>query len=145
MRPSGVRDLMDVRLVAICSRLHFLGCIMEHSIFRVFDSSDAERQSAQQTSVARDDTALMDAYSNAVWRGEGKPVADPLKAAQADILEIENGLATQEAKLGERGYDLEEVIAQRKAEKDLLTAAGLPYPVPKNRDDFAPEDDTPSK
>ena len=86
-----------------------------------------------------------DAYSNAVWRGEGKPVADPLKAAQADILEIENGLSTLEAKLGERGYDFEEIAAQRKAEKDQLTAAGLPYPVPKNRDDFAPEDDAPSK
>jgi S1-C subfamily serine protease len=39
---------------------------MEHSIFRVFDSSDAERQSLPQSGVARDDTALMDAYSNAV-------------------------------------------------------------------------------
>ncbi|UPK14466.1 phage portal protein [Bradyrhizobium sp. 155] len=86
-----------------------------------------------------------DAYSNAVWRGEGKPVADPLKAAQADILEIENGLSTLEAKLGERGYDFEEVTAQRKAEKDQLTTAGLPYPVPKNREDFTPEDDMPSK
>jgi lambda family phage portal protein len=86
-----------------------------------------------------------DAYTNAVWRGEGKPVADPLKAAQADILEIENGLSTLEAALGVRGYDLEEVIAQRKAERDQLVAAGLPYPVPKNRDDWKPEDDTPSK
>ena len=39
---------------------------MEHSIFRVFDSSDAERESASRASVSRDDTALMDAYSNAV-------------------------------------------------------------------------------
>ncbi|WP_370139626.1 phage portal protein [Bradyrhizobium sp. USDA 313] len=84
-----------------------------------------------------------DAYSNAVWRGEGKPVADPLKAAQADILEIENGLSTLEAKLGERGLDFEEVISQRKAERDQLEAAGLPYPVPKNRDDFEPERDEP--
>lgn len=83
-----------------------------------------------------------DAYSNAVWRGEGKPVADALKQNQADILEIENGLSTLEAKLGERGYDFEEVLAQRKAERDQLTAADLPYPVPKNRDDFKPEDDT---
>lgn len=86
-----------------------------------------------------------DAYSNAVWRGEGKPVADPLKAAQADILEIENGLATLEAKLGERGYDFEEIVAQRKAERDQLEAAGLNCPVPKNRDDWKPEEDTPSK
>lgn len=39
---------------------------MEHSIFRVFDSSDVERESVLPGSVARDDTALMDAYSNAV-------------------------------------------------------------------------------
>ena len=84
------------------------------------------------------------AYSNAVWRGEGKPVADPLKAAQADILEIENGLSTLEAKLGERGLDFEEVLAQRKSEREQLEAAGLPYPVPKNRDEWQPEDDTSS-
>ncbi len=39
---------------------------MEHSILRVFDSSDAERQSPLHGGVSRDDTALMDAYSNAV-------------------------------------------------------------------------------
>jgi S1-C subfamily serine protease len=39
---------------------------MEHSIFRVFDDSGVERESARAESVARDDTALMDAYSNAV-------------------------------------------------------------------------------
>ncbi|WP_028333888.1 phage portal protein [Bradyrhizobium sp. USDA 3256] len=82
-----------------------------------------------------------DAYSNSVWRGSSKPVADPLKQAQADILEIENSLSTLEAKLGERGYDVEETIAQRKAERDQLIAAGLPYPVPQNRSDWKPEDD----
>lgn len=85
-----------------------------------------------------------EAYSAAVWRGEGKPVADPLKAAQADILEIENGLSTLEAKLGERGLDFEEVLAQRKSEREQLEAAGLRYPVPKNREDWKPEDDAPS-
>lgn len=85
-----------------------------------------------------------EAYSNAVWRGEGKPIADPLKAAQADILEIENGLSTIEAKLGERGLDFEEVLAQRKSEREQLEAAGLRYPVPKNRDDWPSEDDTSS-
>jgi len=82
-----------------------------------------------------------DAYSNAVWRGSSKPVADPLKAAQADILEVENGLSTLEAKLGERGLDFEEVLAQRKSEREQIEAAGLRYPVPKNRDDWKPEDD----
>lgn len=74
-----------------------------------------------------------DAYSNAMWRGKGKPTSDPLKTAQADILELNNGLATLEEKLGERGHDLEDHIAQRKAEREMLEAAGLPYPVPKEQ------------
>lgn len=72
------------------------------------------------------------AYTESLWRGEGKPVADPYKQAMADILEIENGLSTLEEKLGERGHDLEEVISQRKSEKEQLEAAGLSYPVPQN-------------
>jgi lambda family phage portal protein len=66
-----------------------------------------------------------DAYTASMWRGSGKPVADPFKAAQADILEIENGLSTLEAKLGERGLDFEETLAQRKAEREQLEAAGF--------------------
>ena len=87
----------------------------------------------------------VDAYTNAKWRGKGKAVADPLKQAQADILEIENGLASLEEKLGERGHDFEEIVAQRAAERRALEEAGLNYPVPKNRDDFTPEDDTTTK
>jgi lambda family phage portal protein len=74
-----------------------------------------------------------DAYCNAVWRGKGKPSSDPLKTAQADILELENGLSTLEIKLGERGLDFEEIATQRKHERELLEAAGLPYPVPKEQ------------
>jgi lambda family phage portal protein len=74
-----------------------------------------------------------DAYCNAVWRGKGKPTSDPLKTAQADILELNNGLTTLEAKLGERGLDFEEVLAQRQHEREMLEAAGLPYPVPKEQ------------
>jgi len=72
-----------------------------------------------------------DAYCNANWHGKGKPTSDPLKTAQADVLELESGLTTLEAKLAERGLDFEEVVAQRKAERELLEAAGLPYLVPK--------------
>ena len=74
-----------------------------------------------------------DAYTNAIWRGKGKPTSDPLKTAQADVLELESGLTTLEAKLGERGLDFEEVVAQRKAERELLEAAGLPYLMPKTQ------------
>jgi len=74
-----------------------------------------------------------DAYCNAIWRGKGKPTSDPLKTAQADVLELESGLTTYEAKLGERGLDFEEVIAQRKSEREQLEAAGLPYLMPKTQ------------
>jgi lambda family phage portal protein len=74
-----------------------------------------------------------DAYCNAIWRGKGKPTSDPLKTAQADVLELESGLTTLEAKLGERGLDFEEVIAQRKSEREALEAAGLPYLMPKTQ------------
>jgi|GEM_PF-2116154 len=83
-------------------------------------------------------------YGNTLWRGSPKPVADPLKQSQSEALRLETGLATYEQVLGEYGFDVEEVIAQRKAEREQLEAAGLPYPVPKNRsDDFKAEDDTP--
>jgi capsid protein len=69
-----------------------------------------------------------EAYTAAAWRGSAKPVADQMKAAQADSLEISSGLSTLEEKLGERGLDLETVIAQRKAERDMLAEAGLSAP-----------------
>jgi lambda family phage portal protein len=71
------------------------------------------------------------AYTNSVWRGEGKPSSDPFKTAQADVLELENGLTTYEQKLGERGLDFEEVLAQRASEKQQMEAAGFAYPTPK--------------
>lgn len=86
-----------------------------------------------------------DAYMQSAWRGEGKPVADPYKQALADILEIENGLSTLSDKLGERGLDFEEVIAQRAAEKTQLEALGLSYPVPQNRSDLPPPDTDPAE
>ncbi|SFO17855.1 phage portal protein, lambda family [Bradyrhizobium sp. Ghvi] len=69
-----------------------------------------------------------EAYTAAAWRGSAKPVADQMKAAEADALEISSGLSTLEEKLGERGLDLETVIAQRKAERDMLVEAGLNGP-----------------
>ncbi|CCE01078.1 phage portal protein [Bradyrhizobium sp. STM 3809] len=68
-----------------------------------------------------------DAYTAAAWRGEGKPIADPFKDVQAAALRLQNGLTTLEAELAERGLDLEEVIAQRVAEREMLEAAGLSY------------------
>ena len=67
-----------------------------------------------------------DAYCNATWLGSGRITPDPLKAAQAVVLELESGLTTLTDALAERGLDLEEVIATRKAETQMLKDAGLP-------------------
>ncbi len=83
-----------------------------------------------------------DAYSKCAWHGEGPAVADKLKNAQADLLEINNGLATRESKLAERGIDLETFIRQCKAEQGMLEAAGLQYATPRPQNvDAADRDD----
>ena len=67
-----------------------------------------------------------DAYLQSAWLGSGRITADPLKAAQAVVLELEHGLTTLGDALSERGLDLSEVIEQRKAEMQMLREAGLP-------------------
>ena len=70
--------------------------------------------------------AARDVYLQSAWLGSGRIQADPLKAAQAVVLELEHGLTTLGDALAERGLDLEEVIEQRKAEMQMLLEAGLP-------------------
>jgi lambda family phage portal protein len=84
------------------------------------------------------------AYTKAIWRGSAKPVSDPLKQAQADVLRLENGLTTFEAVLGENGMDFEETLAQQKSERQQRDAAGLPYPTSKSIAPSTPEDDDPA-
>jgi len=103
------------------------------NVFRAWLEEQIETGKIKLPDGAPEFWEAADAYSNAMWRGKGKPTSDPLKTAQADILELNNGLATLEEKLGERGHDLEDFTAQRKAEKEMLQAAGLPYPVPKEQ------------
>lgn len=65
------------------------------------------------------------AYCAGQFLGPPMVQPDPKKAAEADILEIENNLATLTQKLAERGIDFEEMIAQRKYEREALEAAGM--------------------
>lgn len=99
--------------------------------FRAWLEEQIETGRIQLPAGAPDFWKAPDAYSNALWRGAGKPTSDPFKTAQADVLEIENGLSTIGEKLGERGLDFEEVLEQRKSERQQLEAAGLPYPTSK--------------
>jgi lambda family phage portal protein len=68
------------------------------------------------------------AYARADFLGVGRVQADPKKSSENDILEIQNNLCTLRDKLAERGLDLEETIAQIKAERKLLEDAGLTGP-----------------
>ena len=83
--------------------------------------------------------AARDAYCNGKWLGSGRISPDPLKSAQAVVLEIENGLTTLTDALAERGLDLEESIETRKIEMQMLKDAGLPMPSSAN-----PQPDQPS-
>ena len=50
---------------------------------------------------------------------------NPGEEVDADLAEIEGGLATVEEKLGKRGHDLETFIAARARERRLLSEAGV--------------------
>ena len=69
--------------------------------------------------------AARDAYTQSTWLGLGRVQPDPLKAAQATKLELEIGLTTLSDALAERGRDFETTIEERKAEREMLKAAGL--------------------
>lgn len=69
--------------------------------------------------------AAKSAYLQSKWLGQGRVQPDPLKAAQATVLELTNNLTTLGDALAERGMDLEETLEARKTERDMLKAAGF--------------------
>lgn len=70
--------------------------------------------------------AKMWKWSQTVWVPRGWQWVDPEKETTAQVLAIGNGLMTVTQALAERGLDLEDVLAQRAAEKKLLESYGLP-------------------
>ncbi|MES1198519.1 MAG: phage portal protein [Pseudomonadota bacterium] len=56
------------------------------------------------------------------------PVADDYKAAQADVLQIQNGLKSRAQAIRERGYDPATLDAERAADAERATALGLDAP-----------------
>jgi lambda family phage portal protein len=65
------------------------------------------------------------AYTASKWLGIGRVQPDPLKAAQATVMEIDHNLTTLADALAERGLDLETVLEERKAEKELMAEMGV--------------------
>jgi lambda family phage portal protein len=86
-----------------------------------------------------------DAYTQSMWRGDGKPVADQYKQSLAEAMDLENGTTTLSELLAERGVDFEESLAQRKAEKEQCEAAGFIYPSSLNRAALPKPDEDPAE
>jgi lambda family phage portal protein len=72
--------------------------------------------------------AAKEAYTSATFIGLGRAEPDRKKAADATILELENGLTTLGAALAERGIDLDVHVEELQRERGILRAAGLDHP-----------------
>jgi lambda family phage portal protein len=87
-----------------------------------------------------------EAYLQCKFLGLGRFSPDPLKAANADIVMLENSLVTLEEVLAERGKDFEAHIAQVVAERKILAANGITYPgavTTQMRDETIEDDNAP--
>ncbi|GIK48504.1 MAG: phage portal protein [Alphaproteobacteria bacterium] len=69
-----------------------------------------------------------DAWFGAEWFAPAPPVADDFKAAQADVLQIQNGLKSRAQAIRERGYAPEALDAERAADAQREEALGLIVP-----------------
>jgi lambda family phage portal protein len=69
--------------------------------------------------------AARDSYTASKWLGQGRIQPDPLKAAQATVMELEHNLTTLTDALAERGLDLETVLEERQAEQKLIASMGI--------------------
>lgn len=59
------------------------------------------------------------------WQPRGWPWVDPVKDVQANILAVQNGLASRGELLSEKGGDLEEVLTAIKTELELAKQMGI--------------------
>ncbi len=67
----------------------------------------------------------MQPITRADWRGSPKGDIEPIKAAQADVLLIQNNLKTRAAAIAERGGDLRETMDQLEEEQEMMQELGL--------------------
>jgi capsid protein len=65
------------------------------------------------------------ALTRCAWRGSPKGDIEPVKAAQADVILIDNKLKTRTQATVERGGDFRSNVEDLQEEKELLEAAGL--------------------
>lgn len=77
--------------------------------------------------------AKLSKFNAATWHPRGWPAVDPLKQANADEKNLANGVTTLTEIAARKGRTVRDLIAERKAERDALTAAGLPDPTTQAR------------
>lgn len=85
-------------------------------------------------------------WTRVSWQPRGFPSPDPLKDAQAEYMDVAAGTRTLTEICAARGRDLEEVVEERKAELELLAAAGIDSVLPNTQPQPAdtPESDDPA-
>lgn len=66
-----------------------------------------------------------EALTRAEWRGAPKGDIEPIKAAQADILLVQNNLKTRAECIAERAGDLRTTFDQLQEEQEMMAARGL--------------------
>lgn len=88
------------------------------------------------------DPLVRQAYCCANWIGPNRASIDPKKEAEADAIDIENGVKTREQVCLERtGGEIEKKTQQLGKEQKLRDAAGLTPPAPTPPQGDAPADD----
>lgn len=74
---------------------------------------------------AKDFYTNMQALTRCDWRGSPKGDIEPIKAAQADALLIQNNLKTRAESIAERGGDLRTTMDQLAEEQEMMRERGL--------------------
>lgn len=83
------------------------------------------RLSAVDPQVILSEWRYLQAAAMCKWVGPARITIDPLKAAKAREINLSSGVTTLADECAEDGADFEEVIAQRKREREMLIEAGL--------------------
>ncbi|GBQ84126.1 bacteriophage capsid protein [Gluconacetobacter johannae DSM 13595] len=68
------------------------------------------------------------AYARCSWIGPGRGWVDPVSERQGAVLGLDAGFGTLERECAEQGLDYEEVLDQRRVERQMMTERGLPFP-----------------
>ncbi|MEN6623615.1 MAG: phage portal protein [Smithella sp.] len=100
---------------------------------RVWLGQDCQKvwQMLQEEAYLRGEFSVRDYYLNeelltrAEWRGSPKGDIEPIKAAQADILLVQNNLKTRTACAAERGDDWRATADQLAEEEEMMAERGL--------------------